>query len=141
MKLLLYALAACGIALGVWTYNNAVTGPAQTSSNLKPYIDRLIPASGAQALPQETVGIDLEPGYDAFLVINGVRIDNVISEASPDPDGLRKAPSLGLIEYTPGPGKRIERLTSPETCIDAWVWKRGNGASTAEQTHWCFNVG
>lgn len=140
VKILLYALAATGIALAVFVYNNAVTGPDQTSLATKPYVDRLIPASGSQALPQSTVGIDLKPEYDAFLVINGTRIQNSISESDPNPDGLRKAPTLGLIEYTPGTGKRVERLTTPRTCVDAWVWKKVDGSANAEQISWCFNV-
>ncbi|HPB45478.1 MAG: hypothetical protein M9952_10905 [Microthrixaceae bacterium] len=140
VKALLYVLSACAIALGVWVYNNAVTGPDQTSLATKPYVDRLIPTSGSQAPPQATVGIDLEPGYDAFLVVNGEKIANTISEADQDPDGLRKAPTLGLIEYTPGLGKRVERLATPRTCVDAWVWKVVDGPDNPEQISWCFNV-
>lgn len=140
MKALLYALAAVAVVLTVYVYQNAVTGPDQTSLATKPYVDRLIPASGASVPAQATVGIDLEPGYDAFLVVNGQRIQNVVSETDPSPDGLRKAPTLGLIEYTPGPGKRVERLQTPRSCVDAWVWKTIDGSANAEQISWCFNV-
>ena len=52
----------------------AATGDEQSSSALPDYVDRLIPASGAEVLRQATVGIDVADGYDAYLVINGRRI-------------------------------------------------------------------
>lgn len=138
VKLALGALGLVMAVLVVVVYQGAVTGPDQTSFSKPTYVERLIPASGSEVLRQSTVGVDLAEGYDAFLVINGVSIQNVADED--DDDGLRKAPTLGTVEYVPGPGRRIRSLESPEQCVSAWVWRILDGPDTAEQIYWCFEV-
>lgn len=138
VKILLLVLAVAMVALSVYAVNNAVTGSDSTSQSLPDYVDRLIPASGDEALSQSTVGIDLAEGYDAYLVVEGVAIRNDATES--DADGLTRAPSLGTIEYDPAPGRRVEKLSSPEACVDAWVWKSLDGPAGAKQINWCFKV-
>lgn len=138
VKALLGVLLVAMIAIVVYVYDNSVTGPDQASLSKPEYVERLIPASGTEVLRQSTIGVDLKEGYDAYLVVNGVTIDNVANED--DDDGLRKAPSLGTVEYVPGPGHRIKELQSPRQCVDAWVWKKLDGPTTATQVNWCFEV-
>lgn len=141
LKVLFVVLLAGCVGLGAYIVDNAVTGPEQASLSKPDYVERLIPESGADALAQSSVGVDLKEGYDAFLVINGTTIDNSATEE--DEDGLTKAPTLGRIEYQPGPGRRVERLGapgSPEQCVDAWVYRIEDGPETATQISWCFTV-
>ena len=44
------------------------------------------------------------------------------------------------VEYDPGPDRRITELNSPKQCVDAWVWKKLDGPTTAVQVNWCFEV-
>ena len=46
-------------------------------------VDELIPPRNAEVLSQETIGIDLAPGYDARLTINGVDIPLARYDISP----------------------------------------------------------
>lgn len=138
VKLLLAAMGVVAVVLAVWVYNNAVTGLDQASLSKPFYVERLIPDSGSDVLRQSGVGIDLKDGYDAYLVINNITINNTATEK--DPDGLLKAPSLGTVEYRPGPGRRIQALTTPRQCVDAWVWKKIDGPDHPTQISWCFNV-
>ena len=138
VKALLAVLVIAMVVIVVFVYDNMVTGPDQASLSKPEYVERLIPDSGSEVLRQSTVGIDLKEGYDAYLVINGTAIRNDAS--GEDPDGLQKAPSLGTVEYAPGPGRRIESLASPTQCVDAWVWKKLDGEATAKQVNWCFQV-
>ena len=135
--LIVVALAAAA-ALLVWVYNNAVVGDDQASEAGAEGVDRFIPASGAEVLAQSTVGVDLADGYDADLEINGVRITDVAE--NPDADGLRKNLSVGLVEYVPGPGKRIEALRSERNCVVANVWLQEDGPATAKPVRWCFDA-
>lgn len=137
VKALLAALVVAMVVIVVFVYNNMVTGPDQASLSKPEYVERLIPDSGSEVLRQSTVGIDLKEGYDAYLVINGIAIKN---DAGEDPDGLQKAPSLGTVEYSPGPGRRVKALQTPTQCVDAWVWKKLDGEATAKQVNWCFKV-
>src|SRR3954470_11277998 len=93
LKILFAALGVAVIGILVWITQNAVTGSDETSFSKPEYVERLIPESGTEALAQSTVGVDLKEGYDAYLVINGVAIQNTASKD--DEDGLRKAPTLG----------------------------------------------
>jgi len=138
VKAILGVLVVAMIAIIVFVNNEAVTGSDQTSFSKPDYVERLIPESGSDVLRQATIGVDLAEGYDAYLVINGVTINNMVTEQNDD--GLRKAPSLGTVEYVPGPTHRIKALNAPKQCVDAWVWKKLDGPSTAKQVNWCFQV-
>lgn len=138
VKVLLAALAGFMVVGSVFAYQNAVTGSTQASESLPDYVERLIPESGSEVLSQSDVGIDLATGYDAYLVIDGEVIDNEVTPA--DPDGLFKVADTQLIQYTPGPDKRVESLTGPDQCVDAFIWKVRDGRETAKQFNWCFGV-
>jgi hypothetical protein len=138
VKVLLVALVAVMIGLLVYVNNESITGSDQTSFSKPDYVERLIPESGSETLQQGTVGVDLAKGYNAYLVINGVTIKNDVTET--DDDGLRRAPTLGTVEYDPAPNHRIKALDTPTQCVDAWVWKIIDGPSTAKQVNWCFKV-
>jgi hypothetical protein len=135
--LIVAALAVAGVLL-VWVYNNAVVGSDSTSNSRPAGVERLVPESGSDVLTQSLVGIDLADGYDADLEINGIRISNVTND--PDGDGLRKNESLGLVEYVPGPGKRVERLEPTKNCVVAHVWRTSDGPTTAKPVSWCFDA-
>ncbi|HBX79014.1 MAG TPA: hypothetical protein DEG43_15330 [Acidimicrobiaceae bacterium] len=123
----------------IYVLDNSVSGPDDASLNLPSSIERLIPASGSTVLSQSSVGIDLKQGYNAYLVVEGQKIDNDATEANPD--GLFRTPSLEILEYDPAPDKRVKRLSSPRACVDAFVWRVEESPATAQQTTWCFNVG
>lgn len=137
-KAFVVVLVAAMVAIFGYIVDNAVTGPDATSLSSPDYVERLIPASGSEVLSQATVGIDLAEGYDAFLVLNGQRIDNPATTRNPD--GLVKVEAQGTVEYDPAPGKRVERLESPRQCVDAWVWRKVDGPESAQQLNWCFKV-
>ncbi|MEZ5323215.1 MAG: hypothetical protein R2698_14315 [Microthrixaceae bacterium] len=138
VKLILGVMVLVAAVLMVYVYDNGVSGSNSTSLSKPAYVRQLIPTSGSNVLRQSTIGVNLATGYDAYLVVNGVKITNVASKEHPD--GLLKAPTLGTIEYHPGPGRRIRRLTSPEQCVDAFVYKTEDGPGTAQQINWCFKV-
>lgn len=138
IKIALAALAVLMVALAIAAYNGAVTGSDQASSNKPDYINALVPSSGSQVLRQSEVGVDLRSGYDAYLVVDGVKITNNATEQ--DLDGLVRTPNLGRVRYTPAPGRRVERLESPRACVDAFVWRVIDGPTSAKQTQWCFGT-
>ena len=138
VKLLLVALVVGMVGIAIYTVNNSVTGPNSASESKPSYVDRLIPESGTKVLSQATVGVDLKEGYDAFLVVGGKAIRNNAHGAQTD--GLQRTPSQGIIEYDPGPGKRVEKLATPRDCVDAWIWKISEGEKTAQQLRWCFET-
>ncbi len=94
-------------------------------------VDELIPPRSAEVLSQETVGIDLAPGYDARLTINGVEIP---------PEEIRHQPNLNLFTFRPDRGKVIERLRAEQNCALVSYWRQEAGPAEADTISWCFTA-
>ena len=94
-------------------------------------VDELIPPRSAEVLSQETVGIDLAPGYDAQLTINGVVIP---------PEQIRHQPNLNLFTFRPDQGKVIERLQAEQNCAVVAYWRQEAGPAEADTISWCFTA-
>lgn len=107
------------------TDNNDVTVTGNAA------VDELIPPRSAEVLAQETVGIDLAPGYDARLTINGVDIPS---------DQLRHLPNLNRLTFRPDQGKVIERLQAEQNCALVTYWRQEVGPAEADTISWCFTA-
>ena len=94
-------------------------------------VDELIPPRSAEVLSQETVGIDLAPGYDAQLTINGVVIPS---------EQIRHQPNLNLFTFRPDRGKVIERLRAEQNCALVTYWRQEAGPAEADTISWCFTA-
>ena len=95
------------------------------------FVERLLPQSDSQIVQQSTVGIDLTPGWEGTLVVDGI----VIPE-----DELKVTPSLNLVEFTPGEGKVMRTLPVGKVCASATVWKTSTGSTDSRHVAWCFDV-
>jgi hypothetical protein len=85
-----------------------------------------------QHLRQSEFGVDLGPGYEAILVVNGTQIP---------PKQLRVVPAQAQYWFTPGKGKVIEELPAGQTCVVALVWRTADGRGPGDQNvRWCFAV-
>ena len=95
-------------------------------------VEQLVPGNGESELRQSEFGIDLAPGYEAILIVNGVQI----------PEGdLRQVPAQAQVWFTPGEGKAIEELPAGQTCVVALVWRTIDGRGPGDQNvRWCFSV-
>ncbi len=94
-------------------------------------IERLIPTAGAKILQQDIIGIDLAPGYEGTIALNG----------EPLPlDQVNVVAPLNQITYKPGPGKIYESLPTGENCLSATYWMSSKGPGQASRQTWCFTV-
>ena len=82
---------------------------------------------------QAELGIDLAPGYEGTLEVNGVEI--------PDEE-LRLVPAQNEVFFTPGEGKAVEELRAGPNCATAVVWRSaiGRDAATDQTFSWCFEA-
>lgn len=136
---LIATLLVIALIVGTYACNNDTSGNNSVSQSKPfPFVERLVPASGAEVLQQSEVGIDLAIGYDAYLIINGTEIRDVRTTANGD--GLQKTLSVGRVSYTPGEGKRVERLLPERNQVTAMVWRQLDGPSTAKAVYWTFNA-
>lgn len=98
-------------------------------------VEALIPPDGSEILGQESIGIDLVPGWTGELTLlpgNGV--------ATTLPDDEIERDGLNRIVYQPGPGKAIERL-SGDYCLVATIWDQVEGREQTQRVeNWCFSA-
>lgn len=94
-------------------------------------IERLIPSPGAKILQQDIIGIDLAPGYEGSLALNG--------QALPL-DQVLWVPELNQITFRAGPGKVYEKLPAGENCLIATYWPTAFGPTQSLLKSWCFTV-
>jgi hypothetical protein len=93
-------------------------------------VDQLIPAANSQIVQQAAIGIDLAPGHDAELTVNGVPlpVDQVVAEKG-----------LNTFTFRPGPGKAFEEWPAGESCVTAAYWPSETPSAVNTRT-WCFTV-
>jgi hypothetical protein len=94
-------------------------------------IERLIPAPDSKILQQDQIGIDLAPGYEASLAVNGTPLPT---------DQVLIVPPLNQVFYQPGPGKIIEFWPAGRNCIVATFWRSETGPNQSSSRAWCFSV-
>ena len=94
-------------------------------------IQRLIPSPGAKILQQDEIGIDMAPGYEASLMLNGIPLPI---------DQTNIVPPINQVTFKPGPGKVYERLPAGQNCILATYWQSQYGPSVSSTRTWCFTV-
>ena len=94
-------------------------------------IEALVPGEAEATLQQGEVGIDLLTGWDASLTVDGIAL----------PEGeLDKLEDLGIVTYTPGPGKAVEFWRAGQNCVSATFWQRATGPEQSFQRSWCFTA-
>lgn len=107
-----------------------VLSPSGREARLPRAVDSYAPVDGATVLRQTQIVIDLEPGYDLDLVVDGVEI--------PDAE-LDVIPETGRFTYTPGPAKTIGEWTPGLHAIAA-SWDRTTGLPDPGSLRWSFRV-
>jgi hypothetical protein len=96
-------------------------------------VEQLTPPRDSEILRQEAVGVDLRPGWTGVLIVNGVEIP----EDQVDDDALA---ATGVLTYTVGDEKAVERFDAGENCVTAEVWRVEDTRADSRSVSWCFNV-
>jgi hypothetical protein len=125
------AAALLAIVLGVRATQTGSQDPVSVSGRPE-VIEHLIPGAGDEVVQQFQVGIDLAPGYEGALTINGVAI--------PD-DELRIVKQQNQVFFQPGEGKVITELRAGPNCVEATVWRSALGRGADDESfQWCFEA-
>lgn len=93
-------------------------------------IERFLPDQGDQIFQQAPVGLDLAPGFDGTLALNGVAIPE---------DQLDKTEALNLVLFTPGPDKEVQQYDEGPNCVIATFWPTSDPQAVTSRS-WCFTV-
>ena len=125
----LFAAAVVALVVGI-----AVTDTDHRDATPQSEIvEHLVPKANDEVLRQSELGIDLAPGYDGTLAVNGVDIPV---------EDQRRVPEQNQVFFTPGDGKAVEHLVAGPNCVTATVWKAADGPGTANDRtfSWCFEA-
>jgi len=138
---------ACGFALIVWGFFTAITGD---EGIVRPdAIEDLSPVENAvQVLQQEGVTVNLQFGYEAVLVIDGIELETTnIGGIEAEPGQLLSFPSTAIfdpgnavISFTPDDDAAITEWTEGRHQVQVVYWKIEEGRANARSYTWTFEV-
>jgi hypothetical protein len=121
------------LALAGFILVTALNGKAEEPKQVRIVgLVRVFPEPGTVALRQDSLGAELDFGYDGRLTIDARTI--------PD-DQIDKIPGINRLSFTPGAGKEIESLDEGRHCASVTFWPAASGDSAAgPPREWCFTA-
>jgi hypothetical protein len=144
---------AAGLLLIVYGFTAAITG--DDGIDRPEAIESVQPVENAiQVLQQERIVVDLEPGYEAVLIIDGVELPTtVIGQSDVDPAVQAQPgqqidlpttavfdPGNAVISFQPVDGALIESLEEGTREATVRFWKTEDGPQQAREYSWTFEV-
>lgn len=139
-------IAICLVAIGVGV-SIAVTGTDRYG--LPEAIENIDPVRGAPQVPQQTeVFVDLLPGYEGVLVIDGLELQTVnLDDLQAQPGREVVLPPTTIYEkgnatltFNPSENSEISEFSQGEHLVRVIYWKSTEGRSRARSYSWTFTV-
>ncbi|HSL74075.1 MAG TPA: hypothetical protein VK853_06395 [Ilumatobacteraceae bacterium] len=144
---------ASGLMLIIFGVTTAMTG---TDGVDRPEaIESVQPVENAiQVLQQDQIIVDLEAGYEARLVVDGIELPTtIIGQSDIDPN-VQAAPGQqvdlpttavfdpgnAIISFQPVEGALIESFSQGEHEVTVFFWRIEEGPDQARAYTWTFNV-
>ena len=138
---------ASGVALIVWGFFSAITGDEGITR--PPEIESVSPVENAvQVLQQEGIAVDLEFGYEAVLIVDGIELETTnIGELEAEPGQLLAFPPTAIfdpgnsiISFTPSDGAEITEFSQGRHQVRVLYWRVDEGRESARSYNWSFEV-
>lgn len=138
---------ASGLLLIIWGFFTAVTG--DEGVDRPPEIESVSPVENAiQVLQQERISVDLEFGYQAVLVIDGIEPETTnIGELDAEPGQLVTLPATAIfdpgnaiISFQPSEDSVITEFTQGRHDVQVVYWRIDEGRDAATTYRWSFVV-
>ncbi|MEM9465696.1 MAG: hypothetical protein AAGA90_10005 [Actinomycetota bacterium] len=136
-KLIFAAFVLAGLSMFVGAGLIGNSGNDDQSVLNNPAVDALIPGRGDEVLQQQTVGIDLAPGYR--LVRLTISPDATCGFPVDVTAQTRYVEGLQQYLYTPGEGLPVRALSAEGNCAKAVFEEIANPGNT-EEIDWSFTV-
>jgi hypothetical protein len=144
---------AVGLLLIIFGVTTALTG--DDGIDRPEAIESVQPVENAiQVLQQDQIIVDLQPGYEARLVVDGIELPTtVIGQSEVDP-GVQAEPGQqvdlpttavfdpgnAVISFQPVEGALIESFSEGEHEVTVFYWRIEDGPEQARAYTWTFNV-
>lgn len=138
---------AAGLTLIVWGFFTAITGDEGIERPLA--IESVSPVENAvQVLQQERVAVDLEFGYEAVLILDGIELETTnIGELEAQPGEQIALPPTAIfdpgnavISFIPNDNAAITELTQGRHTARVVYWRLDEGRENAKSYNWSFVV-
>ena len=145
-SLIAIVLVGCAFAL-VWANSHAEVG--LKSSDTNKFVVAQNPPPGGEAPQQTPVGVELQPGYDGRLTINGIAIPEEQMDGAVDPrsmsvEDLKKfgvrPNNRNSVYFTPGPGKVIEGFDTGPVYASVRYFRDRQPTKTLNTVSWSFKI-
>lgn len=143
---------AGGLVAIAWGVGSAITG--SDGIDRPDAIENLAPVENAQqAFQQEQILVDLEFGYEAVLVVDGIelptaRLGEFTGDLGPDNAGVQVSapptavfdPGNSIITFRPGDDALIQSFSEGRHSVQVIFWKTDEGRENARSYRWSFDV-
>ena len=138
---------AAGLTLIVWGFFSAITG--DEGVNRPAEIESISPVENAvQVLQQEGIAVDLEFGYEAVLIVDGIELETTnIGELEAEPGQLLAFPptaifdpGYSIISFTPSDDAQITEFVQGRHQARVRYWRGDEGRDNARSYNWFFEV-
>jgi len=136
------AIVAIGVAVSI-----AVTG--DEGQNLPAAIEEINPIRGATQVPSQTdVFVDLLPGYEGVLVIDGLELETISRDELQSEPGQQVSlppttiydPGNATLTFSPSDEAPITEFTQGQHIVQVIYWKTIEGRGTARSYTWSFEI-
>lgn len=119
-----------GIALVVVVALAIVLAPSGREVPIPAAVESVNPADQATVLYQTDLEINMQPGYDLDIYVDGILI----------PTGeIDRVEPTGVYRWRPGPGKTFERWAPGMHSVQI-TWEKLAGAPEVGEYRWVFRV-
>lgn len=144
---------AAGLVLIIYGFTSAVTG--NDGIDRPEAIESIQPVENAiQVLQQDQIVVDLQPGFEARLVVDGVELPTtIIGQSEVDPNAQPEPgqqidlpttavfdPGNAVLSFQPVEGALIESFSEGEHEVTVFFWPIEDGPQQARAYTWTFNV-
>lgn len=146
-RLVSFLLLALAVAFCVKAVQRAPAPGGALNDATDPAVVRQVPEPGGHVLHQTSVGVQLLPGYDGRLTIDGTTIPEDQMDGAAPPGSPAYDPRYGVrpnnkeqVFFTPGKGKVIGEYGTGEVHITVRFWRIADGERSARMISWAFFV-
>jgi hypothetical protein len=144
---------AAGLVLIVYGFTSAVTG--NDGIDRPEAIESVQPVENAiQVLQQDQIVVDLQSGFEARLVVDGIELPTtIIGQSEVDPSAQPEPgqqidlpttavfdPGNAVLSFQPVDGALIESFSEGEHEVTVFFWPIEDGPQQARAYTWTFNV-
>ncbi len=136
-----------GLAFSIYAIDRAPDTGSPPGAATDPAIVVQTPSPGAHVVRQTSVGVELQPGYDGRITVDGVEIpedqmDGAAPAGSPAYDvryGVRPN-NKQHVSFTPGEDKVVKRYRSGEVHVSVRFWPIAQGEAASKTVSWAYFV-